>query len=389
LPAEGPDDADKARSAYVGPHWRFSHVLNVRAAARDKGGDVSRDRDARVLSRLVLRIDAFPHILPPKFFQVMFEKAGPLAANLGKRVRGIPVLYDLEARWRALEEFGDDYRQILTLAHPPIEALGPPAHCVELARRANDEVADLVAKHGRFLGFAASLPMNDPDGAVREAQRAVRELGALGIQIHTNVNGMPLDDPRFAPLFAAMAELDKPIWVHPARIATHPDYVTEQRSKFEMWWVFGWPYETALFMSRVIFSGVLDRHPNLRILTHHGGGMVPHFAGRIGPGLDQLGARTPDEDLTQVARSLKKRPFDYYKMFYGDTALFGAQHAVRCALEFFGVEHMLFGTDMPFDPEKGPMFIRETMKNIDALGLSPADRQSLYEGNARKVLGVH
>src|SRR5439155_54238 len=145
LARRGPDDADEARSAYVGPHWRFSHVLNVRAAARDKGGDVSSDRHARVLSRLVLRIDAFPHILPP----------------------------------------------------------------------------------------------NDPDGAVREAQRAVRELGALGIQIHTNVNGMPLDDPRFAPLFAAMAELDKPIWVHPARIATHPDYVTEQRSKFEMWWVFG------------------------------------------------------------------------------------------------------------------------------------------------------
>src|SRR5262245_61543234 len=150
----------------------------------------------------VLKIDAFTHILPPRFFQIMFEKAGPLAANLGKRVRGIPVLYDLDARWRALEEFGDDYRQVLTLAHPPMEALGPPAHRVGRARRASDELADLVAQHDRFIGFAASLPMNDPDAAVREARRAVTELGALGIQIHTNVNGLPLDDPRFATLFA-------------------------------------------------------------------------------------------------------------------------------------------------------------------------------------------
>jgi aminocarboxymuconate-semialdehyde decarboxylase len=116
--------------------------------------------------------------------------------------------------------------------------------------------------------------------------------------------------------------------------------------------------------------------------------MVPHFAGRIGPGLDQMGARTPDEDLTKVSSALKKRPYDYYKMFYGDTALFGAEHALRCAVEFFGAGHMLFGSDMPFDPEKGPMFIRETIANIDALGLSAADRTAIYEGNARTVLGA-
>jgi predicted TIM-barrel fold metal-dependent hydrolase len=167
-----------------------------------------------------------------------------------------------------------------------------------------------------------------------------------------------------------------------------PDYATEERSKYELWWVFGWPYETAMFMSRLIFSGVLDRHPNLRILTHHGGGIVPHLAGRIGPGLDQLGLRTPDEDLTAVARGLKKRPFDYYKMFYGDTALFGAEHALRCAIEFFGIEHTLFGTDMPFDPEKGPQFIRETIANLDALGLSAADRKRIDEQNARRVLRI-
>ena len=335
-----------------------------------------------------MRIDAFPHILPRRYFDRMMAASSGPASYMQKRTSGIPVLYDLDARFRVMDLFAD-YVQVLTLAQPPIETLGPPALTRDLARLANDEMADLVRRYpDRFVGFAAGLPMNDPDAAVREADRAIAELGALGVQLNTNVAGLPLDDARFAPLFARMAELDRPIWVHPARGAMMPDYPTEERSKYELWWVFGWPYETAMFMSRLIFSGVLDRHPNLRILTHHGGGIVPHLAGRIGPGLDQLGLRTPDEDLTAVARGLKKRPFDYYKMFYGDTALFGAEHALRCAIEFFGIEHTLFGTDMPFDPEKGPQFIRETIANLDALGLSAADRKRIDEQNARRVLRI-
>ena len=335
-----------------------------------------------------MKIDAFPHILPRRYFDRMIAAASGPASYMQKRTAGVPCLYDLDERFRVMDRF-EGYVQVLTLSSPPVEALGEPALTRDLARLANDEMADLVRRYpDRFLGFAASLPMNDPDAAVREAERAMADLGALGVQIYTNVNGLPLDDPRFEPLFARMAELDRAIWVHPARTATMPDYPTENRSKYELWWVFGWPYETAIFMSRLIFSGHLDRYPNLRILTHHAGGMVPHFAGRIGPGLDQLGARTPEEDLGALARRLRKRPFDYYKMFYGDTALFGAEHALRCAIEFFGVDHMLFGSDMPFDPEKGPQFIRETIANLDAIGLSAADRQRIDEQNARRVLRI-
>ena len=335
-----------------------------------------------------MKIDAFPHILPRRYFDRMIAAASGPASYMQKRTAGVPCLYDLDERFRVMDRF-EGYVQVLTLSSPPVEALGEPALTRDLARLANDEMADLVRRYpDRFLGFAASLPMNDPDAAVRETERATSDLGALGVQIYTNVNGLPLDDPRFEPLFARMAELDRAIWVHPARIATMPDYPSENRSKYELWWVFGWPYETAIFMSRLIFSGHLDRYPNLRILTHHAGGMVPHFAGRIGPGLDQLGARTPEEDLGALARRLRKRPFDYYKMFYGDTALFGAEHALRCAIEFFGVDHMLFGSDMPFDPEKGPQFIRETIANLDAIGLRPADRQRIDEQNARRVLRI-
>ncbi len=335
-----------------------------------------------------MKIDAFPHILPRPYFDRIMSITSPAAANLQKRVAGVPALYDLETRLRIMDRF-DNYVQILTLAAPPIEALGDGATASDLARLANDNMAELVNKYpDRFVGFVASLPMNDVDATLAEVDRAINDLSALGVQIFTNVNGLPLDDPRFEPFFAKMASLDKPIWVHPYRTSAWPDYPTESNSRFELWWAFGWPYDTAIFMSRLIFSGHLDRYPNLRILTHHAGGMVPHSAGRIVAGLAQLGARTPEEDLAAVRQRLKKPPVEYYKMFYGDTALFGARHALQCALEFFGVDHLLFGTDMPFDPEKGPGFIRDTIADIESLALSDEERQRLYEGNARQVLGV-
>ncbi len=335
-----------------------------------------------------MKIDAFPHILPKAYFDRIVRLRSQAASYMQKRVAGVPCLYDLDVRFRVMDRF-PGYVQVLTLASPPIEAFGEPAVARDLARLANDEMAELVRRYpDRFLGFAASLALNDPDAAVAEADRAVDELGALGVQIFTNANGVPLDDPRYEPLFARLAERDRPIWVHPARTARMPDYPGEAMSKYELWWVFGWPYETAIFMSRLIFAGHLDRWPNLRILTHHAGGMVPHFAGRIGPGLDQFGERTPDEDLSPIRARLTRRPYDYYRLFYGDTALFGARHALECALDFFGVHHLLFGTDMPFDPEKGPMFVRETIANLEAIDLTREQRAALYEGNARRVLGI-
>jgi aminocarboxymuconate-semialdehyde decarboxylase len=174
--------------------------------------------------------------------------------------------------------------------------------------------------------------------------------------------------------------------MHPARTADFPDYPGEKRSRYDIWWAFGWPYETAVAMARLLFSGLFDRQPNLKIITHHLGGMVPHFEGRVGGGLDQLGKRTDDPDDAAARGRLRQRPIDYFRMFYGDTALFGPAHAVECGLEFFGAEHVLFGTDMPFDPEGGPGFVRDTIKAVNDIDASETDRQLIYEGNARRML---
>jgi predicted TIM-barrel fold metal-dependent hydrolase len=135
-----------------------------------------------------------------------------------------------------------------------------------------------------------------------------------------------------------------------------------------------------------VFSGLFDRHPDLVIITHHMGAMIPFCAGRVGGGLDQLGSRTDDPDDVGALGRLRKRPIEYFKMFYGDTALFGAWHAMESGLAFFGADHILFGTDMPFDPEKGNGFIRDTIAAMEKMRATDEERAKIYEGNARRLL---
>jgi aminocarboxymuconate-semialdehyde decarboxylase len=331
------------------------------------------------------KLDIFNHIFPRPFYDLMM-KVAPDYGDMGKRVRNVPMLYDLEERFRIMDRF-EGYRQVLSLASPPVEVFGGPEVAVELSRAANDGMAELVARHpDRFPAFVASLPMTAGERLFEEARRAVEQLGARGVQIYTNVLGRPLDDPELLPLFDVMAGYDLPILLHPARGARSADYPGEDTSRYEIWWAFGWPYETSVAMARIVFAGLFDRHPGLKIVTHHMGAMIPYFEGRVGPGWDQLGSRTSGEDLGQVLKRLKRRPLDYFHMFYADTAVFGSRPATICGLSFFGADRVVFSSDAPFDPEKGPMYIRETVKILDELDLSEADREKIYSANARKLL---
>jgi predicted TIM-barrel fold metal-dependent hydrolase len=333
------------------------------------------------------KIDVFTHIFPKPYVRLM-EEVAPGWKDVGKRVRGVPMLVDLDIRFRVMDAF-DGYQQVLSIATPPIEAYASRADAVELAIRANDGMAELVDTHpDRFPAFIASLPMNDPDASWRELDRAIGTLGARGVQVFTNVCGKPLDLPEFAPLFEKMVGYDLPIWLHPYRGADFPDYATEKRSVYEIWWTFGWPYETSAAMARIVFAGLFDTYPDLKIITHHMGAMVPYFEGRVGPGWDQLGSRTSDVDYTVVLSQLKKRPLDYFKMFYADTAVFGAYDATICGLQFFGPDKVLFASDSPFDPEKGSMYIRETIGILDRLDVAPEVREQIYWGNATKLLKI-
>ena len=333
-------------------------------------------------------IDAFNHFFPQKLWDAMLGAEGA-ARDIGKRMRGVPCIYDLNERLRLFDRF-ENYSQVLSLGMPPLEALGPPNVSIEYARLGNDGLADLVAKHpDKFVGFLASLPMNAPEEAAREAERAFTQLGACGLQIHTNINGKPLDAPEFFQVFEVAQQFDKLVLLHPSRGAADlADYKTETKSLYEIWWTFGWPYETSAAMARLVFSGMLDRLPKLKVLAHHLGAMVPFFEGRVGPGWDQLGKRTSDEDYSVVLQGLKKRPFDYFKDFYADTAVFGSRPATVCGLDFYGADKVLFASDCPFDPEKGPGYIRDTIKVLESIDMPLEQREKISFRNAQKLFGL-
>jgi uncharacterized protein len=331
-----------------------------------------------------VKIDIFNHFYPKRFYD-QYVNLGASFKDMGKRVHAIGHIADIDQRLRAMDEW-PDLRQVLTLPQPPVETLAGPDKTPEMAKIANDGFAELVQKYpDRFIAFGACVPMNNPDATLKEIDRAITQLGAKGIQLYTNISGKPLDAPEFKPVFDEMARRKLPIWLHPTRGADFSDYATEDKSQYEIWWTFGWPYETSVAMARLVFTGLFDRFPDIKIITHHMGGMIPYFAGRVGHGWDQLGKRTSDVDYTALLRSMKKRPIDYFRSFYADTALFGARSATRCGLDFFGVDHVVFASDMPFEPAPG-MYARETIEVIESLGLSEADKHKIYCGNAQRLL---
>jgi aminocarboxymuconate-semialdehyde decarboxylase len=331
-----------------------------------------------------MKIDIFNHFIPDAYYRRVQVLAPDNMAL--KAFKHLPQLWDLDERLRLLDEF-DGYQQVICLANPPLEYLREATDTAELARLANDELAETCRRHpDHFPSFIASLPMDQPDEALHEADRAVGDLGACGVQVFTNINGRPLSEPQYRPLFERMAEHDLPVWVHPMRTPASPDYATEQKSEDDIWFIFGWPYETSACMMRLIFSGLFDALPKLKIITHHMGGMIPFFAEKISLGFLQIFKGTPDRNILAEQAGLARQPLDYFHMLYADTAINGSIPATECGHAFFGTERCLFATDAPFDAERGRGLIRRTIEAVEALDISDEDRVAIFAGNAKRLL---
>lgn len=295
------------------------------------------------------------------------------------------ALFDLDTRFKIMDRF-EGYRQVLTPSMPPVEGLGDAREAAELARLMNDGLAQLVGRHpDRFPAFVGVVSFLDPDEVAREMDRAIG-LGALGFQICTHVRGVPLDDPSFVPIFDAFAARGTTLWLHPVR-GPVPDYPSRAKSQYEVWWCFGWPYKSSVAMAHLVFSGLFDRHPGLRILTHHMGAMIPFFEGRIEQGWGlEMGSRTPAADADLLPKPLKRPAIEYFKMFYGDTALSGSASATRCGLDFFGKEHIVFASDFPFDAEGGGYLVRKTIEALESLSLDVVSQQAIYRSNVLDLM---
>lgn len=356
-----------------------------------------------------MKIDIYTHICPQKFIDA-FDKQKVSWEKIPGTTRAVggPALSDVGKRLEVMDRY-EDYAQVLVPSGQVLEAFFSPKDSAYLVQVFNDAVAEITQKHpDRFVAAVAALPLNNIDAALKEIDRTIKELGFKGILLHTpifayeegrpielgyNYNTMkPIDSPEFMPIYESMARHNLPIWIHPVGQGGVPVYSGEKRGKYVLSHVFGWPVESAMAMGRLICSGIMTKYPNLRFIIHHcGSGIVPALAGRIANEFDKFKAigvlkfdQPGEEDPFK-----NKNAADYFRMFYADTALYGGTSGLMCGHEFFGAEHIVFGTDFPYDLAGGDKFIKKTVDAIYKMAVSDADKKMIFEDNARRILHLN
>jgi aminocarboxymuconate-semialdehyde decarboxylase len=331
----------------------------------------------------MLYIDAYCHILPPKYQAAMDKILARRDQNLNtsRYAKAIPILTDLDTRFRMMDRY-PGYMQVLTVAAPSITKVASPDQAVEMARIANDELAELVDRHpDRFAAGIACLPLNDVDAALEEADRAIKDLRLRGIEMYTDIGGKPLDAPEFMPLYEKMVDYNLPIFIHPQKEMNIPDYQDEEISKYRIWTKLGWPMATSKAMVRLVYGGVLEKYPGIKFVTHHCGGTIPYLAGRIDWSDDFNEMRMGHRDIF-----LRKKAVEYFREFIFDTAVNGNTAALQCGLAFCGIDRLLFATDLPFDNQGGYRLVRDTIESVDRMNLDPDDRRKAYQDNAIRLM---
>jgi len=325
------------------------------------------------------KVDMYCHILPSKYKDEIF-KITPKTSYYYEADSVRPALFELDIRLKLIDEI-EGLKQVLTLGAPPIEYVASPDVAYDLSRMANDEMAEIVGRYpDYFAGAVACLPLNNIDATLKEIDRAIKDLHLKGIQLFTSINGKPLDSEEFLEIYEKMVEYDLPIWIHPARDKNTPDYPFEDSSKYNLFLVYSWPYETTIAMARLVLSGILEKYPNLKFITHHCGGMTPYFYKRIG--------LIPPTIKTGEVVQLKYEPVEYLKKFYADTVMGGNIPALMAGLAFFGSDNLVFASDYPYPggPKKADVALKEQIKTIEMMNIPTGEKVKVFSGNAKRLL---
>jgi predicted TIM-barrel fold metal-dependent hydrolase len=313
-------------------------------------------------SKDFIRIDAFSHIAPKKYVEAFQKLYSNAAFN--------QPLWDMDQRFQMMDRLGN-ISQVLTLVTPALEVIEDSQKALGLAMIANDGIAELIVKYpARFAAGAAALPLNNMDASLKELDRAINKLGLKGAQIFTSISGKPLDAPEFTPLYEEMAHLNVPLWIHPLSHVNHSFYPLDLGSKNDFDNSIGWPHATSMAMMRLAASGILEKFPNLKFITHHSGGTVPYLAGRI-------------EFAPSKYDALSKPLMESLRLFYCDTAVQGNTANLMCARAFCGVDHQLFGTDFPMANES---MVETVVRSINEMDISGAEKQKIFAGNIMSLL---
>lgn len=317
-----------------------------------------------------MKIDVFNHLMTKKYIEGLSKKARPDYDFVKKAVwstkKNSPLI-ELDIRFRLMDRH-PDVLQVPTIGAPPLEMVVKSSDAADLAKTANDELAEITQKYpDRFIGAVACLPLSDMDAALKEVDRTLTDLHFRGVEIFTHVNGESIASPELMPLYEKMAGYDLPIWIHPI---SHPDRPVKEP--------FGWPTETSLALLDLVAAGVFQKYPDIKFIVHHCGALVPFFSQRI---------RTSWTRHAVTEGSTVRDPLDHLQRLYVDTAVYGNPAALMCGHAFFGAEHMLFGTDAPLGAAYSEHGLTQlTIDSIKEMQIPDADKEKIFIGNAIRLL---
>jgi aminocarboxymuconate-semialdehyde decarboxylase len=329
-----------------------------------------------------LRIDLHTHVLPEtwpdlkeKFGYGGFVRLEHHAHGRARMMMDDRCFREVESNtWSAARRIEECDRhgvdvQVLSTVPVMFAYWAEPRHTLELARLLNDHIAGMVRDHPRRFVGLGTLPLQDPELALGELERSVGELGLAGVQIGSHVNAWNLDQPELFPVFERAAQLGTAVFVHPWDMLA-----ADRMERYWMRWLVGMPTETTLAVCSMIFGGVLERLPALRVAFAHGGGSFPGTLGRIEKGF------LVRPDLCATHNDVNPR--DYLGRFYVDSLVHDAA-ALRYLIDLVGARRIALGTDYPF-----PLGEAVPGALIDALELPAADRRRMLAGTALEFLDL-
>jgi len=318
-------------------------------------------------------IDGYTHVLTEDFFEALTDEFG------FQGLSGRPeFLWQHDQRLQDMADYGVD-RQVVTLALPTMFQGMDHDLALDITRFANDEIRRLADAHEEFIPVGTIPKVSE--AFVAEFERCVDDLDMAGVQIFSNVDGKPLDAPEFRPLFERAEATDTPLWMHPQLWEWY-----EWADEYMGHRLFGWPFDTSLALSRLVFGGVMEAYPDLKLISHHGGGMVPFYAERIAMFHRQRKAYPQNyQSFHENAADLSRPAEEYFAKFYADTAVSGSTPAIECASSFFG-SNLVFGTDYPFSPENGRECVRMGIEAVERMDADEETKADVFAGNLRALL---
>lgn len=318
-----------------------------------------------------MKIDIHNHLYPENYWKAILKISERITFPVDVRrilsyYSNKGILIKPEETVGPMEKLGIG-TQVLSLSIP--NAYMPdPAMSLDLAQMANDAYVEIRRSFPGKFYVLASVPLNFPELAIRELDRAIGKLGMNGVVLGSNIAGKPLSSPEFFPFYERVNELKLPILIHPMS----PPHM-EEEDEFFTGPLVNYLFESTLAATKMLFAGVFERFPNIALILPHLGGALPYIQGRIDSGYRNHPA---------CRKNISKFPSEYIKEFYYDTVSFNVP-ALRCALEIVGPEHLVFGTDYPFQPTESISLVNES---LEKLNLSPKALEAIEGKNILRIL---